>query len=298
MSQKSLLTLVLAAVVLLLGLNSYFVVALGQQAVVARLGEVQPASYGPGIHWRLPFVDQVAAVDTRDRVSSLPDVTLKDGDQTARVGAYVIWQVADVARYVKAAGGGKLAARSLDQSLQSHLEKAVNTAIKKQFSAKSVVSLAADDHTATLDKLTKTVGKSLYDTYGIKVERVGLLATGWPKSAHDAVYQRMRGQLADTTDKHLAQHRAAIAQVKAATQAKASVALADAQRRAQLIRAAGDAKAAAIYNAAYSKSPAFYAFYRSLEAYRKSFNSKKDVLVLNADSDFFRYFKHADGRLN
>lgn len=298
MSQKSLITLVLAAIVVLLGLNSYFVVGLGQQAVLVRAGAVQSASYDPGIHWRLPFVDQVALIDTRDQVSSLADVTLNKGNEAARVGAYVIWQVTDAPLYVKALGADKLRASSNSQLLVGHLQKAVNAALQQQFNGKSVAELAAGDHAKTLAALAADVGKSLHATYGIKVEHIGLLAAGWPKSARDAVYQRMRDHVAGATDKQLAQLRTDISQVKAATQAESSVALADAKRRAQLVRAAGDAKAAAIYSDAYSKSPTFYAFYRSLEAYRNSFNSKKDVLVLNADSDFFRYFKHANGALD
>lgn len=295
MNQKTLAPLLLAALAVWLGLNAFFVVDASQSAVIERFGQVQPTSLGAGIHAKLPLVDHVIKIDKRSQLASLPALTLSLKNKgEAQVNAYVVWQVSDAGRYV-AAARGLMNAEAIRQSVQAQLTDSVNDALTKMLAAEDMTTLVSGDHQQAFAQLQAALNKAQASKLGISVQQLGLLNVTWTKDALAAVHAQMQQQASAEADQRLAASREQAAQLKADADANTTTLLADAYRKAQSIRAEGDAKAGAIYAAAYSKNPEFYRFWRSLEAYRKSFDSKRDVLVLGPNSDFFRYFRDAGG---
>lgn len=296
MNQKALAPLLLAALAIWLGLNAFFVVDASQRALVERFGQVEPAAFGPGIHFKLPLVDHVIRVDTRNRLVTLPAlaVPLADGNE-AQVNAYAVWQVTDASRYV-AAGKGLVDADAIRQSVGAQLADAINGALAKVLADANMTALVSADHEKALAQLQAEQNQTLGEKLGVEVRQVGLLNLSWSKDELDAVRARLQAQAGVEADRQLAASREQAAQLKADADAKTTTLLADAYRKAQSIRAEGDAKAGDIYADVYGKNPEFYRFWRSLEAYRHSFDSKRDVLVLSPDSEFFRYFREPGGK--
>ena len=287
--------LVLAAVLVWLGLNAFFVVQPDQQAVLARMGQVQPTVFAPGMHAKLPLLEHVVRVDTRSRMDNLPALMLAMADgSTAQVNVYVVWRVTQVGRYVAAAHGAQQR-EALAQAALGQLQESVHDGLQKLLAKDSLSGLITQDHRALLEQLARQINTQATATTGVEVQQLGLLDVTWPQAARAGIYARMQTPVAASTAKQVALGMTQVAQVKADTDAQTSVILADAYRKAQQIRAEGDTRAAGIYAASYGKNPEFYRFYRSMEAYRSSFASKQDVLVLSPDGDFFKYFRHLGG---
>lgn len=292
MNQKTLTFLLLAALVVWLGLNSFFVVDASQRAAIERFGQVQPATFGAGIHAKLPLLDHVIKLDKRDQVASLPALTLTQAQGEVQLNAYVVWQITDASRYV-AAAKGRRNAEAMRQSVQAQLGDVINAKLQTQLTGQDMTALVSGDHQAALTEVQQALNPSLGKSLGVSIRQLGLLNVAWAKDQLDEVRSRMQAKAAEEADKHLASGRDQAAQLKAEADAKTTTLLADAYRQAQEIRAEGDAKSGAIYAAAYGKNPDFYRFWRSLQAYRNSFDSKRDVLVLGPDSDFLRYLRKA-----
>ncbi len=292
MSQKIVSVLILVVVVVWLLVQSIVPVNATEEAVVVRSGQVT-STLSPGLHLLVPVVDRAVSVDTRSQVTTLPAIEVDTASgQPLGVNFYVLWQISDVATYAHStlfSASSQNPGTGVDQ----WLEKQLKAPLKKQLSQLSQAALLSGGQQDALAEIVEGVNQKAAKM-GIQISQLQLQNISWPKAARQQVYQLMQADAVAEQKTLKAENAAKVAQVEAATKAKVATLLADAHRKAQQLRAAGDAKAGAIYAKAYGQAPEFYRFYRSMQAYRNSFDGQGDVLVLGPDNDFLHYFRHMD----
>ncbi len=281
--------IVFLIVLLLLG-SSLYTVREGQKALLLRLGELtktlsgQVREYGPGLHFKIPFINHVRVFDVRLQtldIKSSRIVTLEKKD--VMVDYYVKWRIEDLAKYFKATGGNEFKAQTL-------LEQKLNTALRAEFGKRTIADVVSGERDDVMEIL-KAKADVQAQGLGVAIQDVRIKGIDLPESTSEAIYQRMRADMEKIANRHRADGKRDAEAIQAKADAKVTVLLAKVNSEGKEIRAKGQADAARIYAEAYQKNPEFFALYRSLKAYEESFNSKQDVLVLNDSSQFFDYFK-------
>lgn len=293
MNAKKVTVGLLAFFVLIMLLSSMFTITQGQQGIILRLGRLvidgattKPKVLLPGLHVKTPFIESLRVFDTRIQtvdIKSSRIVTREKKDVI--VDYYVKWRIDDLARYFKSTGGNELKAETL-------LEQQLNTSLRAEFGKRSISDVVSGGRDDVMEVL-RAKAEQQAGELGIHVVDVRIKGIELPENTSNAIYQRMRADMQKIANRHRADGQAGAEAIQAAADARVTVLLATARSDGQIIRAGGQAEAASIYAEAFSKNKAFFAFYRSLKAYAASFNSKQDVLVLNQNSAFFDYFKHA-----
>lgn len=268
----------------LLAMTSLYTVREDQLALVARLGKLQTAGIGPGLHVKVPFVDTVYRFDRK--VLSLDTATerfLTKEQKDVQVDAVVKWQIADVSRFFQATRGDEERARlTLTQIIKDRLRDEFN---KRE--VREVVTSARDDMITNLTKTSDSAAETLgIDVIDVRIKRIEL-----PNEVSDSVFNRMRSERKQVANRLRSQGVQQATTRRANADREAQITLAEAERDAQRLRGEGDAEAAQIYAKAYNLDPEFYAFHRSLEAYRQAFENDGNVLVLDPKSEFFKYFE-------
>jgi membrane protease subunit HflC len=255
---------------------------------VLQLGKIVEVVQQPGLHSKIPVVQTVRRFDARpSTLDNLTENVTTTDNKNVVIGYYAKWKIGDPATYWLAANGQQLNA---DDRLSALLSRTV----RDQLSNRSLQQIVADDRDKIAASLTDTVRASAKDL-GIDVIDVRIRDVGLLDKINDAIYDRMRSEQSSIAAQMRARGAEEAETLKAQADSQVQVILADAYRDAEKIRGEGDAKAAEIYAAAYGQDPEFYRFYRSINAYRDVFNSKHDVLVLQPNSEFFRYFGSPDG---
>jgi modulator of FtsH protease HflC len=281
---------VVAILILLLVFTSMFTISQGQHAIVLRLGRLVNESQDkvkiipPGLHVKMPFIENVRIFDTRIQtldIKSSRIVTKEKKDVI--VDYYVKWRIDDLARYFKATGGNQFKAETL-------LEQQLNTYLRAQFGKRTISDVVSGGRDDLMDVLRERAEEQA-GQLGIHVVDVRIKGIELPANTSNAIYQRMRADMQKIANRHRADGHAAAEAIQAAADASVTILLAKARSQGQMIRAQGQAKAAAIYAQAFNQNKDFFAFYRSLKAYEHSFNTKQDIFVLDQDSAFFRYFR-------
>lgn len=285
----------LIVTVIVLGYSSLFVVSEGNKAIVIQFGKVQrdeatqeTVVFDPGLHLKLPFIDRVVPLDSR--VQTLDDspgrfVTSEKKDLI--VDSYVKWRIKDFARYYLSTGGNKLQAENL-------LNQKVNNGLRSEFGSRTISQIVSGERSELMDQAMAQAADSS-DELGIEIVDVRVKQINLPEEVSNSIFARMRAERAAVAREHRSEGKEQSEIIKANIDAKVTVMLADAERNLRKLRGEGDAQAAQIYAETYSQSPEFYSFLRSMDAYRKSFNSKQDVLILAPDSEFFRFMKDIQG---
>jgi membrane protease subunit HflC len=278
--------------VLLIMTTCLFVVTQGQHGILLRLGRIvtehktgEVKVYSPGLHMKTPFIETVRIFDTRLQtidIKSSRIVTKEKKDVI--VDCYVKWRIADLAQYFKATGGNQFKAETL-------LEQQINTSLRAQFGKRTISDVVSSDRGDVMEVLRQGAERQAAQL-GMHVVDVRIKGIELPENTSNAIYQRMRADMQKIANGHRADGSAAAEAIQAASDARVTVILAKAKSDGQMLRAQGQALAAAIYAKAYSQNKDFFAFYRSLKAYQTSFNNKRDILVLDPSSAFFDYFRH------
>lgn len=269
-------------------LNSiFFVVRQGQNAIILRLGRlVKDASthqltvYQPGLHWRIPLLDQLRPFDMRLQtldIKSSRIVTKEKKD--VMVDYYVKWRIKDLSQYFLATGGNSFKAETL-------LEQQLNTALRAQFGKRMIAEVVSGGREDVMEILRQKAQAQVM-SLGIEVVDVRIKGIDLPDSTSAAIYQRMRADMQKIANRHRADGEAAAEAIKAEADAKVTVILAQAHKDAAVVRADGQAKAAAIYAESYGQNPKFFALFRRLKAYQKTFLNTGNTLVVDTQNDFF-----------
>ncbi|MGH8283450.1 MAG: protease modulator HflC [Gammaproteobacteria bacterium] len=285
---RSLISLIIAIVVLILISQSVGLVHQGQTGVRLRAGDITATGLKPGLHVRIPFIGHIVelngswiTLDSDNQDGGRVKLVSRDG-KTLEAGYAVVWRISNAAAFCGATG--------CDESIGARrINDALLPLLKEVFSARTAAELQAGNDSVFLKDLPAKLNTQLHGL-GVAVQTVQLTALTLPQDQLDAVYQRMRTAQSDQAAQIRAQGEASADEIKAkADQQKAAI-LAKAEIRAQTIHGQAEAQAAAIYARAYNEDPEFFRFYRSLEAYKRTIKADNSVIVLGPDSGFLKYF--------
>lgn len=270
----------------LLAMTTMYTVREDQLALISRLGKLQTADVGPGLHFKMPFVDTVYRFDRK--VLSLETATerfLTKEQKDVQVDAVVKWQITNVAQFFQSTRGDEERARlTLTQIIKDRL--------RDEFNKREVREVVTTARFEMIERLKKTSNDASQEL-GIKVVDVRIKRIELPDEVSESVFNRMRSERKQVANRLRSQGLQQATTRRANADREAQITLAEAERDAQRLRGEGDAEAAQIYAKAYNADPEFYGFYRSLEAYRQAFDNEGNVLVLDPKSEFFRYFEEA-----
>jgi len=296
MSQRSTLFLAFMALVLVIGSESYYIVHETEKAVLKQFGKIVKSDIQPGIYGKLPFLQSVVRVDGRVLTHDVPTQPfLTSEKKVLNVDSFVIWRIADVQRYVTTLGSGSTDGQRIQAEAQQRVDGRVQQALRDEFSKRTVNDVVAGEREAVMNQVAQTVNERTLEDLGIEVIDIRVKRVDWPEEVRGRVFDRMRAERARDAAGHRAKGREDSEGIRADADRQATVIIAEAYRDSQILRGAGDAEAASIYAKAFGRDAEFFRFYRSLEAYRASLGSPEDLLVLEPDSDFFRYLKRSSG---
>jgi membrane protease subunit HflC len=272
------------ALLMVLGM-SMFVVDQRQNAIVFRLGEVVSIKKDPGLYFKVPLLDNVRYFDVRILTidTAEPERFLTSEKKNVLVDLFVKWRITDVRSYFTSVGGDEMRA-------QTRLLQTINDGLRAEFGNRTVHDVVSGERDKIMELMRNKANEDA-SKIGVEVLDVRLKRVDLPQEVSESVYRRMEAERKRVANELRSTGSAESEKIRADADKQKEVILAEAYRDAQRIKGEGDAKASAIYAQAYEINPEFYAFYRSLEAYRASFKNKSDVLVLEPNSDFFKYMK-------
>ena len=283
------------AVVVFLGLAfvilglSAFTVDERELAIKLQLGQVVKSSYEPGLHFKWPVVQNVRKFPRRIlTISDRPDRIFTAENEAVQVDFFVKFRIADPVRYYTSTGGVLSAANG-------RLSEIVKNAIVTEFGKRSVREAISVERAELMRDMRSTAAAASEDL-GVSLIDFRVKQVEFMDEVRDSVYRQMAAERKRIAAERRAEGQAGAEEKRAAADRTRTVILADAYRDGQIIKGEGDAKAAEIYANAYTKDPEFYAFYRSIDAYRKSVGKSGDVLILDPKNEFFRYLNQSDGK--
>lgn len=276
----------IAALVLVVLSMSMFTVDQRQYALVFQLGEVKRAILEPGLNFKIPMIQNVRFFDRRILTldSADPERFITSEKKNVLVDSYIKWRIVDPNLYYISVGGDEMRART-------RLSQTVNAGLREEFGKRLVHDVISGERDKIMEQMRE---KADIDArrIGVQIVDVRLKRVELPDEVSGAVYSRMEAERKRVANELRSEGAAEAEKIRADADRQREVIVAEAYRDAQKIKGEGDAKAAATYAEAFGRSPEFYAFYRSLEAYRTSFANKSDVLVVEPSSDFFKYMKN------
>jgi modulator of FtsH protease HflC len=285
------LLLVPAGLLLLAGLSSIFVVDEREVAIRFQLGEIVDSSYAPGLHWKAPWpINNVRKFDKRVlTLDTRPERFLTREKKNVSVNFFIKWRIADPATYYTSFMGD-------ERQASLRLMQIIKNGLQLEFDKRTITQVVSGERQEMMENLTE-YGNNEVKQFGIQIIDVRIKQIELPDDVRNSVYQRMNSERERIAKEHRAQGEEAAKGIRAVAEKERTVILAEATRDADITRGEGDAKATEIYGKAYSKNPEFYDFYRSMSAYRSALSSQQDILVLEPDSEFFRYFSNVNGKL-
>ncbi|MBK1705385.1 protease modulator HflC [Halochromatium glycolicum] len=282
--------ILIPAAVALLALIVYastFTVQQWETAIKLRLGEIVRSGYEPGLHVKVPLLNNIMHFDARiQTLDSRPQRFLTIEKKDVIVDSYTKWRIDNAAQFFRSTGGNSGRAERL-------LSERVNTALRDEFGKRTIQEVVSEDRIELMKALTKETDTQAAEL-GVEVLDVRVKKIDLPPEVSESVYNRMRAERERVARDLRAKGAEAAERIRADADRQRTVIIADAYREAEETRGQGDGKAAEIYANAYQKNPSFYAFYRSLDAYRRTFAQKDSTLVLAPDSEFFRFFNSQD----
>ena len=286
---RSLISFILI-IAFVVGYFSLFRVKEWEQAIVFRFGEIERSDSKPGLQWMYPWINTAKTFESRLlNLDLAPQRFLTFEKKDVIVDYYVKWRISDVEKFYTISLGGDT------QYANGLLEQRINRALRDEFGKRTVQEVVAGERGEILDVVT-TATSNLPDELGITVVDVRTKRIDLPDEVSQSVYERMKAERTRVAKDFRARGSEAAERITANADREREVILANAYRDAEIIRGEGDAQATEIYASAFEKDAEFYALYRSLNAYQNSFNSKNDILLIQPDSEFFRYFNHPKGR--
>ena len=272
------------AVLLLLSL-SLFTIDQRQYAIVFQFGEVVRVVKEPGIQFKVPLLQNVRFFDRRIQTidPEQPELFNTREKKNVLVDSYVKWRVIDVEQYYKSVGGNELSA-------VARLRQTINDGLRAEFGQKTVADVIAGKRDEVMAVVKQRADQDARKI-GVQILDVRLKRVDFPDKISSSVYDRMQSERRTVASQLRSEGSADAERIRADADRQREVIIAEAYKEAQAIKGEGDAKAAAVYSEAYGRNPEFYSFYRSMDAYKQSFKSKGDVMVLEPNSTFFKYMK-------
>ena len=274
------------ALVLLLAKLCLFTVAQRENAAVFQFGQIKEVITEPGLHFKLPLIQDVRYFDNRILTLDTPDTErfITSEKKNVLVDSFVKWRIQDVKQYYVSVQGDEARA-------QTRLSQTVNATLREEFGKRTVHDVVSGERDKIMDVVSKKVDEDA-KKIGIDIVDVRLKRVELPAEVSESVYRRMDAERKSVASELRSQGFSDGEKIRAEADKDREIIIAEAYKNAQRIKGEGDRRASAIYAQAFGDNPEFYSFYRSLEAYRAGFKSKNDVLVLEPNSEFFRYFRN------
>ncbi|MGF1613215.1 MAG: protease modulator HflC [Gammaproteobacteria bacterium] len=270
--------------VLIVGLFSVFTVDERERAIKFQLGRIVRADYTPGLHFKVPFVQNVRKLDARiQNMDAPPELYLTSEKKNLIVDSFVKWRIGDVERFYTATGGSPILA-------SDRISAFVRQRLRDEFGKRTLNQVVSGQRTEVMGILTSMV-RGASETLGVDIVDVRIKRIDLPEEVSNSVYQRMSAEREEVAKDFRSRGEEAATIIRARADREREVMLAEAERDAQRLRGEADAQAAEIFAQAFKQDPDFYSLYRSLNAYKSTFNSKSDLIVMQPDSAFFKYFK-------
>jgi modulator of FtsH protease HflC len=289
MSGRSVTFILLAVVVLFIANNSLYIMKETERGVLLRFGEVVNPDIAPGLHAKIPFVNNVRKFDGRIlTVDAQPERFLTQEKKAVIVDSFAKFRVADTTKFYTATNGEESRAMGL-------LAQRINNGLRNQMGRRTIQEVVSGERDQLMDDLTKDLNKMAQEELGVVVVDVRVKKIDLPPDVSESVYRRMNAEREKEAREHRSQGQELAEGIRAAADREVTVLKANAYRDAEQVRGEGDAEATRIYAESFSQDKEFYAFTRSLRAYQDAFQGSGDILLVQPDSDFFKYLKNSDG---
>lgn len=287
MKRSSIIISALSLIAVIIISQSIYVVSEIERAVKLRFGEIVEFDVQPGLHFKWPIVNSVKYFDGRIlTLDAVPQRYLTSEKKALMVDSFIKWRIKDVARYFTTTGGDEERAKRL-------LSQRVDTGLRNEFGIRTVKEVVSGERDQLMNSLASSLDTIAQQELGVEVIDLRVKKIDLPAEVSDSVYNRMRTERERLARELRAQGNEVAEKIRATADKDKTIILADAYREAEETRGSGDAKATATYAEAYTKDPEFYDFTRSLKAYQSTFESKGDILIIDPDSDFFKYLDNS-----
>jgi membrane protease subunit HflC len=280
--------IVLVVLGLILLTSSLYTVNETQVAIKLRLGEIVAVEDNPGLKFKTPFVNNVVSFDKRiQTLDSASESFLTVEKKNVIVDSFVKWRIVDTEKFYISTGGAM-------SSANLRLAQNNQDALRTEFSKRTIIEVVSEEREAIMASVKSKLKKIAEDEFGIEVVDVRIKRIELAQEVRNSVYSRMETERKSIANKFRSEGAEEAEKIQAFADKERTIILADAYRDSEKIRGNGDAISASNYAEAYSQDVDFYSFYRSLESYKKSFSQQGDILILNPDSEFFRYFNPSE----
>ena len=281
---SNLMKTVIVLMVILLGANStLYVVSEFERGVKLQFGKLVEADIQPGLHVKVPFVDNVRIFDARIlTVDAQPASFFTIEKKRLIVDSYAKWRISNVESYYKATGG-------VESVAQNRLANRVNNGLRNQFGTRTLHEVVSGERDLLMKNITDELNATVLDSLGIEVVDVRVKRIDLPQEVSSQVFRRMTAERDKEARELRSTGKERAEKIRASADRERTIEVANAYRDAEELRGQGDAKAASVYAAAYQQDPEFYSFMRSLNAYKSAFSNKGDIMLVEPDSDFFKY---------
>ena len=281
--------LVVFSVLLAVLANSLFVITEFERGVKLQFGKLVDDDLRPGLHFKIPFAEQVRIFDGRIlTVDAQPDSFFTSEKKRLIVDSYAKWRIQDVGTYYKATGG-------IESVAQNRLANRVNEGLRNQFGDRTLKEVVSGEREELMSNITEGLNTTVLQSLGMEVVDVRVKRIDLPSEVSNQVYRRMTAERTKEATELRSTGKEQAEKIRASADRERTIELANAYRDAEQLRGKGDAEAAGIYADAFSQDEEFYAFMRSLNAYKSAFSNKGDIMLVEPDSDFFKYLKNQDG---
>jgi membrane protease subunit HflC len=289
MSGRNVTMLFIALVLVVLASKSLYVIKETERGVLLKFGEVVNPDLRPGLHAKIPFVNSVRKFDGRVlTVDSTPEPYFTQEKKPLIVNSYAKFRISDTAKFYTATNGEESRAMVL-------LAQRINDGLRNQVAVRTIQEVVSGERDELMKALTEELTVVAQEGLGVEVIDVRVKQIDLPPEVSESVYQRMSAEREKEAREHRSQGQELAEGIRAAADREVTVLRANAYRDSELIRGEGDAAATAIYAQAFNQDPEFYAFTRSLRAYQDAFQGKGDIMLVQPDSEFFRYLKDSSG---
>ena len=286
MSGKSMMWIIVAVIVVAVGSSTVYYVDEREKAIVFQFGEIVRSNDEPGLHFKAPLINNVKFFDARvQTMDSDPELYLTRAKKNLVVDSFVKWRITNAANYYTRLGG-------LASNARNRLAQRVNDALRSEFGNRSVQQVISGDRVEIMDVVRQLTNEETA-SLGIEVLDVRLKRVDLDPDISERVYQRMEAERSRVAKDLRARGAEAAERIRADADRDRAIILAEAKQAAQEVKGQGDAEATAIYADAFTRDREFYRMYRSLNAYRNTFATPDNLLVIEPDSEFFRYFNQA-----
>jgi membrane protease subunit HflC len=287
MSNKNLIVMIGFGLVVMLLSNVLFVVKETEKAVMLKFGKLVKTDIEPGLHAKVPFMNKLVKFDARIlTVDAAPADFLNSEKKAMRVDSFIKWRIANVEQFYTVTSG---------VSPEQIISQRVNEGLRNAFADLTLHEVVSGKRDELMSSLTKTMNVEAQADLGMEIIDIRIKRVDLPDDVSGSVFDRMRTEREREAREHRSKGKEQAEVIKADADRQRTIIEAEAYRDSEKLRGEGDAKAAATYANAYSKDAEFYAFTRSLNAYKATFSSKEDVMLIDPNSDFFRYLKDSGG---